>query len=141
MPEQCNKAPAVPARAKQGAEAEGVDTKRPKAEATVWTDRMVSALVNGVKGGRWFSLIDKVWAPATLADESSQTLLDAGANHVASVLIESRNYLAGLLELPRLPVPDTVDAVGPSAPPPAYSVEATRSTHPPPANPRSSRRE
>jgi len=28
---------------------------------------MVSALVNGVKGGRWFSLIDKVWAPATLA--------------------------------------------------------------------------
>jgi len=28
---------------------------------------MVSALVNGVKGGCWFSLIDKVYAPATLA--------------------------------------------------------------------------
>ena len=27
---------------------------------------MVSALVNGVKGGKWFSLIDKVSAPATL---------------------------------------------------------------------------
>ena len=27
---------------------------------------MVSALVNGVKGGKWFSLIDKVFAPATL---------------------------------------------------------------------------
>jgi RNA-directed DNA polymerase len=36
-------------------------------EASVWTERMVSALVNGVKGGCWFSLIDKVYAPATLA--------------------------------------------------------------------------
>ena len=64
MPEQGRAVSAD--KAKQGAEVEGVDTKRPKAEATVWTDRMVSALVNGVKGGRWFSLIDKVWAPATL---------------------------------------------------------------------------
>jgi len=35
-------------------------------EAQVWTERMVSALENGVKGGRWFSLIDKVSALATL---------------------------------------------------------------------------
>ena len=47
------------------------------------------------------------WGPPALADESPQTLLDAGANHVASLLIESRNYLGGLLEMPRLPVPDT----------------------------------
>jgi hypothetical protein len=46
------------------------------------------------------------WAPSVRADESSQTLLDAGANHVASLLIDSRNYLEGLLEMPRLPVPD-----------------------------------
>ena len=32
-------------------------------EASVWTERMVSALDNGVKGGRWYSLIDKVCAP------------------------------------------------------------------------------
>jgi hypothetical protein len=57
------------------------------------------------------------WGPPTLADESSQTLLDAGANHVASLLIESRNYLGGLLEMPRLPVPDTADAPGLTAPP------------------------
>jgi predicted PurR-regulated permease PerM len=37
------------------------------------------------------------WGPPALADESPQTLLDAGANHVASLLIESRNYLVGLL--------------------------------------------
>jgi RNA-directed DNA polymerase len=36
-------------------------------EAGVWTDRMLSALVNGVQGGKWFSLMDKVFAPKTLA--------------------------------------------------------------------------
>jgi RNA-directed DNA polymerase len=35
-------------------------------EATIWTERMVSALVNGVKGGKWFSLVDKVYRPTTL---------------------------------------------------------------------------
>jgi hypothetical protein len=45
-----------------------------------------------------------------LADESPQTLLDAGANHVGSSLVESRNYLGGLLEIPRIPVSDTADA-------------------------------
>jgi RNA-directed DNA polymerase len=49
--------------AKQGAE-----TLRSLAgvEAAVWTERMLSALGNGVKGGKWYSLIDKVYAPATL---------------------------------------------------------------------------
>jgi RNA-directed DNA polymerase len=36
------------------------------AEAKVWTPRMLVALVNGVEGGRWFSLIDKVYRPETL---------------------------------------------------------------------------
>jgi predicted PurR-regulated permease PerM len=40
------------------------------------------------------------WGPPALADESPQTLLDAGANHVTSLLIESRNYVASLLETP-----------------------------------------
>ena len=46
------------------------------------------------------------WAPPGLADESAQALVDAGANHVASLLTESRTYLGGLLELPRIPIPD-----------------------------------
>ena len=29
-------------------------------EASIWTERMLAALANGVKGGKWFSLIDKV---------------------------------------------------------------------------------
>jgi len=43
---------------------------------------------------------------------TAQTLLDSGANQVVSLLVESRNYLGGLLEMPRVPVPDTADAVG-----------------------------
>jgi RNA-directed DNA polymerase len=35
-------------------------------ERTVWTDRMLEALEKGVKGGVWYSLIDKVYRPRTL---------------------------------------------------------------------------
>lgn len=35
-------------------------------EPCVWTDRMLTSLETGVKGGKWFSLVDKVYAPATL---------------------------------------------------------------------------
>jgi RNA-directed DNA polymerase len=35
-------------------------------ERSVWTERMLEALETGVKGGVWFSLIDKVHRPSTL---------------------------------------------------------------------------
>jgi RNA-directed DNA polymerase len=35
-------------------------------ELSVWTERMLTALEQGVKGGCWFSLMDKVFAPRTL---------------------------------------------------------------------------
>ena len=35
-------------------------------EPHVWTKRMLTALENGVKGGVWFSLIDKVFARESL---------------------------------------------------------------------------
>ena len=74
---------------------------RPKAEARVWTDRMVSALVNGVKGGRWFSLIDKVWAPATLEVAWTKVLSNKGAAGVDGQSLErfaanSEKYLGEL---------------------------------------------
>ncbi len=50
------------------------------------------------------------WAPPLLADESTQALRDAGANLVTSTLSETRTYLGGLVEIPRLPVPGTGDA-------------------------------
>ena len=36
-------------------------------EPAVWTERMVDALERGVKGGKWHSLIDKVYADRTLS--------------------------------------------------------------------------
>lgn len=49
------------------------------AEPEVWTKRMLSALERGVKGGRWFSLIDKVYAPRTLEAAFEQVKAKRGA--------------------------------------------------------------
>jgi hypothetical protein len=49
------------------------------------------------------------WAPPALADESTQGLREAGANHVTSTLAETREYLGGLEEIPRIPVPGASD--------------------------------
>jgi len=45
------------------------------------------------------------WAPPALADDSTQGLRDAGADHVASTLAQTREYLGGLEGMPRMPVP------------------------------------
>jgi RNA-directed DNA polymerase len=63
MPEQRSTGSA---EAKQGAETPNASRSWTWVEAEVWTERMLSALVNGVKGGKWYSLIDKVYAPETL---------------------------------------------------------------------------
>jgi len=48
----------VPEMAKQAGEAHGDWSW---VEPSVWTKRMLTALAKGVKGGKWFSLIDKVY--------------------------------------------------------------------------------
>jgi len=53
---------AVPETAKQAGEARFFDW----VERSIWTDRMLEALVKAVKGDVWFSLIDKVYRPTTL---------------------------------------------------------------------------
>ncbi|HEX5454328.1 MAG TPA: group II intron reverse transcriptase/maturase [Stellaceae bacterium] len=49
---------------------------------------MVSALENGVKGGKWYSLMDKVYAPATLAAAWARVRANRGAAGVDGVSIE-----------------------------------------------------
>ena len=39
----------------------------PGVEASIWTERMVTALVNGVEGGKWYSL-NKRWPNAYFAN-------------------------------------------------------------------------
>jgi predicted PurR-regulated permease PerM len=45
------------------------------------------------------------WSPRALADDSTQLLRDAGATLVATTLAETRTYLGGLVEIPRVPLP------------------------------------
>jgi RNA-directed DNA polymerase len=52
--------------AKQGPDIPGRNGPYWWMEAAIWTERMVSALVNGVKGGKWFSLVDKLHRRSTL---------------------------------------------------------------------------
>ena len=47
------------------------------------------------------------WGPQALADDSTHLLRDAGATLVASTLAETRTYLSGLVEIPRIPRPET----------------------------------
>ena len=78
--------PTVPERAKQGEEADDRDWSW--VEATVWTERMLSALVHGVKGNKWFSLVDKVERPATLAAAWQKVAGNGGAAGVDKQSIE-----------------------------------------------------
>lgn len=57
-------------------------------ETVVWTERMLAALANGVKGGKWFSLYDKVYRPAVLAVAWRRVKRNKGAAGVDRVSIE-----------------------------------------------------
>lgn len=92
-------APTVPNGAKQGAEAHGI----PGVEASIWTERRVSALVNGVEGGKWYSLMDKVCAPNTLALAWARVRANQGAAGVDGQSVgrfeaKAGAYLAELAE-------------------------------------------
>lgn len=59
---------------------EGEDLwQRYKAQRGVWSERMLVALDEGVKGKKWYSLIDKVWSNRTLQLAWEQVLENAGA--------------------------------------------------------------
>jgi len=62
-------------------------------EASVWNERMLAALENGVKGGKWFSLIDKVYRPQTLRAAWRKVAKNAGAAGVDRQSVEQ--FLAG----------------------------------------------
>jgi RNA-directed DNA polymerase len=67
--------PGVP-RAKQGRE---VGLKWAWTEASVWTERMLETLERGIKGGQWFSLMDKVWKQENLQSALAQVSRNGGA--------------------------------------------------------------
>jgi RNA-directed DNA polymerase len=81
-----SQASVVPARATQDAETQGRDWSW--VEASVWNERLLAALVNGVKGGKWFSLIDKVYRKQTLKAAWNKVKDNAGAAGVDGQSVE-----------------------------------------------------
>jgi len=57
-------------------------------EPMVWTERMLTALEVGVKGGSWFSLIDKVYKPGNLRAAFAKVKANQGAAGVDHQTIE-----------------------------------------------------
>ncbi len=77
---------AVPVAAKQ----DGYDYARwAWTEPAVWTDRMLTALEQGVKGGVWFSLNDKVYAERNLRVAATKVAANHGAPGVDHVTVEA----------------------------------------------------
>jgi len=70
-------------------------------ERTVWTERMLTALEQGVKGGKWFSLMDKVTDPKTLWRGFEQVKANQGAAGVDRQSVEDfqRNLIQNLKQL------------------------------------------
>jgi RNA-directed DNA polymerase len=58
------------------------------AEAEVWSPNMLLALVRGVEGGKWYSLIDKVYNPKTLAIAWEGVCRNGGAAGVDKINVE-----------------------------------------------------
>lgn len=79
------KSAGVPGKAKQ---AEDIRGRWGWVEPSVWTDRMLTALEEGVKGGKWFSLIDKVNTKANLRASFRKVKANRGSAGVDRVTIE-----------------------------------------------------
>jgi RNA-directed DNA polymerase len=57
-------------------------------EAAVWTERMLTALDTGVKGGKWFRLIDKVFSLRNLAAGFTRVQANGGAPGIDHVSVD-----------------------------------------------------
>ena len=82
----------VPARAQQAGE---IRARWAWVEPTVWTERMLTALEEGVKGGKWFRLIEKVYDVRTLTAAWQQVCARAGAAGVDRQSVEQFATQAG----------------------------------------------
>jgi RNA-directed DNA polymerase len=75
----------VPLRASHARE---IKELRTWIEPSIWTERMLTALVIGVKGGKWYSLMDKVYNMANLRSAFKKVKRNKGAAGVDHQTIE-----------------------------------------------------
>jgi len=77
------------ARVPPAQQAEAVHPVWRCAKPCVWTVRMLTALVQGVEGGKWFRLFDKVFAERNLLTATQQVAEKGGAAGVDHVTVEA----------------------------------------------------
>ena len=89
---------AVPEKARRGGE-----TQPSWVEPNTWTDSMLKALSNGVKGGKWYSLMDKLYRVKLLRSSFAKVKANGGAAGVDHVTVDhyEENLEANLKELSR----------------------------------------
>jgi RNA-directed DNA polymerase len=86
-----NKPSTVPARAKQ----DGAHSAQrwDWVEDSIWTEQMLATLSKGIKGGKWYSLIDKVWNEENL-DSAIETVIrnkgSAGVDGLRTEVLKER---------------------------------------------------
>jgi len=80
-----NQPATVPERTKQAGE---LRARWHWTEPCVWSERMLEALENGVKGGKWFSLVDKVWKMNNLRAAFEAVKRNDGAAGVDNISIQ-----------------------------------------------------
>jgi RNA-directed DNA polymerase len=88
----------VPAGARQAGD---IRARWAWVEPSVWTERMLTALENGVKGDVWFSLIDKVYSARNLRSAFAEVKANrgsAGIDHQTIAMFEA-NLEANLRHL------------------------------------------
>ena len=117
----------VPNGSSPGAkQAEEIRDHWPWVEPSVWTKRMLTALEQGVKGGRWFSLYDKVFAERNLSSAFEQVAKKdgaAGVDHQTVSAFEKQ-------------LPDIIQELSESLRMDRYSPQPIRRTHiPKPGSP------
>lgn len=89
-PDQHDRTALVPERRKRLRTQPAVDVRSRWlwTEGSVWTDRMLTALEQGVKGGKWFRLFDKVFSERGLYAAARQVLANKGACGVDHISVD-----------------------------------------------------
>lgn len=71
---------------------EKVARLRELAEPSIWTKRMLNALVMGVKGSKWFSLIDKVYETENLHKAANKVIGNKGKPGIDNVSVKEYEH-------------------------------------------------
>lgn len=90
-----------PTRAEDHRQTRNLNPRWSWVEPEIWSDKMLTALDNGVKGGKWFSLIDKIYSKKVLERAWLKVKKNKGASGIDNISIEcfTRNQDKYLEEL------------------------------------------